>query len=290
MNPILAGVALAVVTATIVAVSVRDARIATLSLAMVMLLGAVVADPVAAPVGLAARSVGAILAAYLLWIAARERTDDALPPAPTEGTRVGWPTEILLAAAAAVVGEAVVLLAAHPGGLVRGRPRLRHGGGGDEQRVAQGLAVKNAAHEGAAQGLGAPPLGPVEASVAGFAVAALAVAPVMTGRDVFRVGIGLILLLTAAELVGTGLVGTPEPLAQLVTTALLVTGAGTVATLALAARRDGPGGFTFATGAGDGSGSSRRAGRLQEAHPDPGRPRPEPTADDPARESSAELG
>ena len=55
MNPILAGVALAVVTATIVAVSVRDARIATLSLAMVMLLGAVVADPVAAPVGLAAR-------------------------------------------------------------------------------------------------------------------------------------------------------------------------------------------------------------------------------------------
>jgi len=247
VNPILAGVELAVVTATIVAVSVRDARIATLSLAMVMLLGAVVADPVAAPVGLAARSVGAILAAYLLWIAARERTDDALPPAPTEGTRVGWPTEILLAAAAAVVGYA-------------------------------------------AQGLGAPPLGPVEASVAGFAVAALAVAPVMTGRDVFRVGIGLILLLTAAELVGTGLVGTQEPLAQLVTTALLVTVAGTVATLALAARRDGPGGFTFATGAGDGSGSSRRAGRLQEAHPDPGRPRQEPIADDQARESSAELG
>ena len=49
------------------------------------------------------------------------------------------------------------------------------------------------------------------ASAAGFALAALAVLPVVTGRDVLRVGIGLALLLTGALLVRVGLGARPTP-------------------------------------------------------------------------------
>ena len=164
MNPILAGVALAVIAGATVAVSVRDARVTVLAIAVVLLASAALADPIADPVGLAARAIGAILAAYLLWIAARDQPTSGLPAAPTEGSRIGWPAEILIAGAAAIVGFAV-------------------------------------------DGLGAPALGPSLASAVGFAVAALAVAPVLTGRDVFRVGLGLLLLMDAALLVRTALGG-----------------------------------------------------------------------------------
>ena len=66
------------------------------------------------------------------------------------------------------------------------------------------------------QGLGAPAAGPELAAAAGFALAALAVLPVVTGRDILRVGIGLMLLLSGALLVRTNLGGTPDPLEQLI--------------------------------------------------------------------------
>ena len=96
-------------------------------------------------------------------------------------------------------------------------------------------------------GLGAPALGPVETQAAGFALAALAVVPVATGRDVLRIGIGLFLLLQAALLVGVGLDGYPSQLEQLVTAALVAALGGAVAALGYAARSDGPGGFDLAT-------------------------------------------
>ena len=65
------------------------------------------------------------------------------------------------------------------------------------------------------QGLGAPAAGPDLAAAAGFALAALAVLPVVTGRDILRVGIGLMLLLSGALLIRTSLGGTPDPLEQL---------------------------------------------------------------------------
>ena len=58
----------------------------------------------------------------------------------------------------------------------------------------------------------------------------------MTGRDVLRVGIGLILLLSAALLVRVGLGGTPDPLEQLLTAGLVAALGGAVAVLAAAAR------------------------------------------------------
>ena len=140
---------------------------------------------------------GGILAAYLLWIAVRGG-------GMTGGSRLGWPTDALLAGAAFVVGL--------------GTP-----------------------------GLGAPALGPVEAQAAGFALAALAVVPVATGRDVLRIGIGLFLLLQAALLVGVGLDGYPSQLEQVVSATLVAALGGAVAALGYAARSDGPGGFDLAT-------------------------------------------
>jgi hypothetical protein len=197
MNPLLGAVAAAVVAGAVVAVSVRDGRLAVVGLAATLVFAALLGAPLDAPLGLAASLTGGILAAYLLWIAVRGG-------GMTGGSRLGWPTEALLAGAAFFVG-----LGAH--------------------------------------GLGAPALGPVEAQAAGFALAALAVVPLATGRDVLRIGIGLFLLLQAALLVGVGLDGHPSQLEQVVTAALVAALGGVVAALGYAARSDGSGGFDLAT-------------------------------------------
>jgi len=92
-------------------------------------------------------------------------------------------------------------------------------------------------------GLGAPASGPAVASAAGFALAAVAVLPVVTGRDVLRVGLGLMLLLSGALLVRTGIGGTPDALEEVLAAVLIATLGGAVSVLALAAQADGPGGF-----------------------------------------------
>lgn len=200
MNPILAGVAVLVVGAAVLAVSAREPRVVVLALAVALVATPVLAEPVAAPLGLAARLIGSILAVYLLWMAVRDRRDQGPGPTRTEGSRIGWPAEILVGASASIVGWA-------------------------------------------AHGLGAPAGGPALASVAGFALAALAVAPLLTGRDVLRIGVGILLLLTGALTVRAALGGTPDPLEQLVTAGLLVAVGGTLAALARAARADGDGDF-----------------------------------------------
>ena len=55
--------------------------------------------------------------------------------------------------------------------------------------------------------------------------------PVVTGRDILRVGIGLMLLLSGALLVRTHLGGTPDPLEQLITAGLVAALGGAVAIL-----------------------------------------------------------
>lgn len=113
----------------------------------------------------------------------------------------------------------------------------------------------------AAHGLGAPAGGPPLASAAGFAVAALAVAPVVTGRDVIRVGTGLLLLIDAGLIVRIALGGTPGDVEQLVTAAMLIVLAGALAALAANARADGVGGYGFADPA------RARVRREPDAHP-----------------------
>lgn len=85
-------------------------------------------------------------------------------------------------------------------------------------------------------GLGATGIGPAEAQAAGFALGVLAAAPIVTSRDVFRLGIGTILLLLGGLLVRVGLAGTPSDLEQLVTSGLVVGLGGAVAVVVIGAR------------------------------------------------------
>jgi hypothetical protein len=197
MNPALAIVAIAILTGAVAAVFARDARLAVLALAVVLLTTPFLADPIAPASGLVARVLGAVLATYLVWIAVR---DGAFQ---TGGSRLGWPADGLVAAAAAVVGSV-------------------------------------------AHGLGAPADGPALASAVGFGLAALALAPLLTGRDVLRVGIGLSLLLQGALLVRVGLGGTPSALEELVTAGATAALGGAIAVLAMATRMDGTAGFALA--------------------------------------------
>jgi len=212
VNPALVGVALAVVVGAVVAGSARNARSAILGLVVTMVAAPVLAEPTPAPLALAARLVGAVLAGYLLWIATR---GDRLQ---TQGSLVGWPTEAFLAIAAAVVGFG-------------------------------------------SHGLGAPTDGPPLAAAAGFALAALAVLPVVTGRDILRIGLGLCLLLGGALLVRVSLGGTPDALEELMTAGLVATLGGAVAILAVAARTDGRPGFELS------STTTRRSSHGANAHP-----------------------
>ena len=100
-------------------------------------------------------------------------------------------------------------------------------------------------------GLGAPAPGPVLAQAVGFALAALAVAPIVNGRDILRVGAGLILLAGGAILFRTALDGTPDTLEQLVIAGLVALLGGAVAAIATAARTEGAPGFEPALGPGE---------------------------------------
>lgn len=211
MNPALAGVALAVVLGAVVATSARNARTAVLGVVLATVGAPFLAEPLPDSLGLAARLVGAILGGYLLWIAARGAD------ARTGGSRLGWPAELLVAGAGAVVGFG-------------------------------------------SHGLGALAGGPELAGAAGMACAALAVAPLLNGRDVLRVGLGLNLLVGAAILVRTALGGTPDPLEQLILGALVAVLGGVAAMVAMAARADGFDGFDL------GPTSGERARRSPDAH------------------------
>jgi hypothetical protein len=98
VNLALAAVALAVVLGGVLAVSARTPRVAVFGLIVVMVGSPLLADPLPDSLALAIRIVGAILAGELLWIAVRGHD------ARTEGSRLGWPAEALLAAAGAAVG------------------------------------------------------------------------------------------------------------------------------------------------------------------------------------------
>jgi hypothetical protein len=187
MNLLLAALTVTVVAGAVVAVSAREARAALLGLLVVLLAGALIADPLPGPLPFAARIAAAFLAARLIAIAIRDFDR------PTSGSRLGWPVEALAAAAAGVVGWGT-------------------------------------------HGLGATALGPPEASAAGFAIGVLAAAPIVSSRDVFRLGTGAMLLLVGGLLVRAGLGGTPSDLEQLVTCGLIVGVGGAIAVIVRGAR------------------------------------------------------
>lgn len=187
MNVALAGLACVVVAGAVVAVSARETRAALLGLLVALLAASLLADPLPGPLPIAARLASAFLACRLIAVSIRDLDE------PTSGSRLGWPVEALVAAAAAVIGFGT-------------------------------------------HGLGAAGAGPAEAQAAGFAIGALAAAPIVSSRDVFRLGVGAVLLLVGGLLVRVGIGGTPTELEQLVTSGLIVGLGGAIGVVILGAR------------------------------------------------------
>jgi len=100
VNPALAGIAAVAVAGSVLAVSTREPRATVLGLLVVLLAAPLIADPWPGPLPILARVAAALLAARLLVVGLRGETGE------TRGTRIGWPAEALIAAAAAVAGFA----------------------------------------------------------------------------------------------------------------------------------------------------------------------------------------
>ena len=92
------------------------------------------------------------------------------------------------------------------------------------------------------------------AGAAGFALGVLSIAPILTGRDVLRIGLGLIVLVDAGSLIRAALGGAPTSFEQLLGAGLVVAVAGVLAALIMAARVEGTAGLALVA-------DSRPAGR-----------------------------
>jgi len=105
---------------------------------------------------------------------------------------------------------------------------------------AEALAAAAAAVVGfGSHGLGAAALGPAEAQAAGFALIALAISPLVTGRDVLRLGIGSVLLVSGALFIRVGLDNPPRDGEQLVISLLTISLGGAIGVIGAAARAAG---------------------------------------------------
>jgi hypothetical protein len=128
---------------------------------------------------------------------------------------------------------------------------------------AESLAAAAAAVIGyGSHGLGATGLGPAEAQAAGFGLIALAVTPLVTGRDVLRMGVGSLLLVMGALLVRVGLDRPAGDGEQLVIGLLTIGLGGAVGVIAAAARAAG--GLEVANRP-----AGRRGPRQPDAHREP---------------------
>jgi hypothetical protein len=97
VNPALAAIAAVTIAGAILAVSARDVRATLLGLLVVLLGSPLIADPWPDPLSILARIAATLLAVRLIAIGLRGADASA-------GTRIGWPAEALVAAAAAVIG------------------------------------------------------------------------------------------------------------------------------------------------------------------------------------------
>jgi hypothetical protein len=196
VTPVLVLLAALVAAGGALAISAREPRLAALGTLLALVCSAYVEDPLPGPLSLGARLVGAVLAGYLVWIALRR----APSPLRAGGFRVPG------ALAIAVAGFAAGYLTAAALGPALG---LGDGDGPSAGGAAASLAAGS----------------PVSCAALGaaFALLVLAAGPVLLARDVLRLGLGLMLLITAADLAGNALgMGTnaPADLAVAILTAL----------------------------------------------------------------------
>ncbi|HZC32211.1 MAG TPA: hypothetical protein VE640_02875 [Candidatus Bathyarchaeia archaeon] len=144
-----------------------------------------------------------------------------------------WPGPLaILARVAAALLAARLMMIGLRGETVSGGTRIGW--------PAEALAAAAAAVVGyGSHGLGAPALGPAEAQATGFALVALAVTPLATGRDVFRLGVGAVLLVMGALLIRVGLDTPPTEGEQIVVSLLTIGLGGAIGVIAAAARAAG---------------------------------------------------
>ena len=196
MNPILAGVALAVTAGVVIAVSAREGRAALVGLAVALVAAPFLGDPLPQISTLATRVVGAALTAYLLRAAVV-----AAPPLPIRGprrpggSRIGWPAEVLVAAAAWLVAFV----------LSDGLAGLAPGGGTAPSTGPTAMLTPAAV-----------------TTAAGLAAMILAIVPALGGPGALRTAIGSLLLIQGILVFRAGVAGAPGDLEQLGGVMLLV--------------------------------------------------------------------
>lgn len=97
MNPALVAIAVVGIGGAVLAVVARDVRATILGVLIVLLAAPLLSAPWPGLMAILARVAAALLAARFLVIALRGDLE-------TSGTRIGWPAEALVAAAAAAIG------------------------------------------------------------------------------------------------------------------------------------------------------------------------------------------
>jgi len=96
----------------ILAVSARDGRVVAIGLLIAMVAAPLVAAPLPESLSVAARIIGAVLAAYLLWASARGSLTNSA------GSTIGLVGETAIAAAAVAIGLSVTMVDPLPGPTV----------------------------------------------------------------------------------------------------------------------------------------------------------------------------
>jgi hypothetical protein len=204
MTGILVLLAAVVAVGGVVSVTAREPRLATLGALVVMAASACVADPLPDLVSIAARLTGALLAGYLIWVSLRDGG------APTAGWQIGWPGSLAIAVAAFAIGW------------------LAAAALGDNLAMVSGRGPSAA---GVATALAGGSLVPRAGIGAAAALIALGAAPVVIARDVLRLGLGLLLMLSAADLVRHALGGEPDRVVELGMAVVMVISGAAVAGL-----------------------------------------------------------
>ena len=191
----LAGVAVLTVAGAIAATGARVGRTRLLGLTLALTLAPFLADPFPAPGALAVRVVAALLVvsllrATLLDSGGGDRQGSMHPSGASSA--VGWPSDALLAAAAAVLGFALTQ------GLVAA-------GAGDGTPISTGSG------------------GPVEiVGAVGFTLVTLGASSALLGGTSGRLTVGLLFLLQGVGLIRLAIADTPSDFEQLAFVAFLV--------------------------------------------------------------------
>jgi hypothetical protein len=199
VTPILVGLALVVVLGATIAVSAALPRVAALGVIVVLAGAPFVADPLPSVPAIAARIVAAVLGGYILWIALRRA------PATRRESPLEWPGQLAVASAALIAGSIAAVGLGEV--LAAAGPRA----GELAQALRDGSMIARA-------GL-----------AASIALAVLAAGPVVAGRDVLRVGLGLLLLIGSVDLLVSAAGPPIDSLLELALAALVVAAAAGVA-------------------------------------------------------------